>query len=124
MTESLEKIRDALSKHAPSVMPVESCGGDNDGRIIDSLLFVGRRLAFLVSEYADGCVELFVRESDCLEEPCRLLVREKWHTVAKIGDPVGVQSHSGDSERRADQAQRSKRSRRHGARQRPRAEDR
>src|SRR6476620_2948598 len=109
MTESLEKIRDALSKHAPSVMPVESCGGDNDGRIIDSLLFVGRRLAFLVSEYADGCVELFVRESDCLEEPCRLLVREKWHTSRRSvillesnripgiqsGEPIRLKDRSG-----------------------------
>jgi hypothetical protein len=84
MTESLQKIRDALAKYAPSVTPIESCGGDNDGRIIDSLLFVGRRLAFLASEYADGYVELFCRESDCNEAPCRLLVREKWHTACKL----------------------------------------
>lgn len=84
MTESLQKIRDALAKYAPSVTPIESCGGDNDGRIIDSLLFVGRRLAFLVSEYFDGDVELFVRESDCNEEPCRLLVHERWAVAAQV----------------------------------------
>ena len=83
MNENLQKIREALSKYAPSVTPIEGCGGDNDGRIIDSFLFVGKRLAFLASEYFDGCVELFCRESDCNEEPCRLLVHEHWSTVAR-----------------------------------------
>ena len=84
MTESLAKIRAVLAKHAPSVTPIESGGGDPDGRIVDSLLFVGRRLAFLVSEYSDGYVELFCREADCTEESCRLLVHECWDTIRKV----------------------------------------
>ena len=84
MTESLQKIRDALSKYAPSIKVAKCAKTDREDGFVDSLIFYGPRLAFLASEYFDGRIELFVFEAGCRETPCRLLVHERWHTVAKV----------------------------------------
>jgi hypothetical protein len=83
--ENLEKVRDALAKHAHAVMFVEHCGNKGDESwCVASMLFAGRKLAFLVSEWVDGFCELFVREADCREEPYKLLKHERWHTLANV----------------------------------------
>jgi hypothetical protein len=48
------------------------------------VLFVGKRLAYAILEFADEYCELCVRESDCKEENVVLLEHERWWNVARV----------------------------------------
>jgi hypothetical protein len=84
MTPSLLKIEAALEKHAPTVVSVERhLYQDPEDFCVAGVLFVGKRLAFRVSEFADKCCELTTWQSDCEEPELRLLKHEPWFNVAR-----------------------------------------
>jgi hypothetical protein len=79
MTENLQKIEGAL---APTIGPGKrvTC----EAFIDPAMLFVGGRLAYLVSQNIDSTCELSVREKVGREVSCTLLRHEHWRVVAKI----------------------------------------
>jgi hypothetical protein len=82
---SLEKIQEAFAKYAPSVEFIERC--DNEGAedwCVGSMLFAGKKLAYVIAESVDAFCVLYTRESDCREAFCTLLRHEEWYTVAQV----------------------------------------
>ena len=82
MTESLQKIREALATRCPTIGPGKrvTC----EAFIDEAMLLIGGRLAYLVSQNIDTTCELSVREKGGREVSCTLLRYEHWNVVAKI----------------------------------------
>jgi hypothetical protein len=81
----LLKIEDALAKYAPTVISVERHLYQDPEDFCDGeVLFVGKRLAFRVSEFEDSLCELTTWQSDCEEPELLLLKHEHWWNVARV----------------------------------------